>query len=222
MFACTLPFSPWPRRPTTLDCEERKTLLQWSYGTSFEGGPDLSEPLVTDRPDFTEASVTVGRGVTQLECGYTFIHDDDNGVRTNNHSFPETLLRVGTLAEWFELRFDWNYAAQQTDIGGVSDNQTGAEDLYARRQARAYAAGMPVAGDRHHSANVACRPGPMRFRPTRVLPGVNYLYGWDLNEDWSLGGSTGLNSATDDETTDTYSEFSQSMTMGHSWTRTGW
>ena len=92
------------------NCEERKTLLQWSYGTSFEGGPDLSEPLVTDRPDFTESTVTVGRGVMQLECGYTFTADDEAGVRTNNHSFPETLLRVGMLAEWFELRFDWNYA----------------------------------------------------------------------------------------------------------------
>ena len=39
----------------------RKTLLQWSYGTSFEGGPDLYEPLVTDRPDFTESSVTALR-----------------------------------------------------------------------------------------------------------------------------------------------------------------
>src|SRR5262245_53064759 len=44
-------------------CVPRKTLFQWSYGTSFSGGPNLDEPLVTDRPDFTEASVTVGRGV---------------------------------------------------------------------------------------------------------------------------------------------------------------
>src|SRR5688572_5047194 len=48
--------------------EPRKTLMQWSYGTSFEGGPPgPDEPLATDRPDFTEASVTVGRGVVQLE-----------------------------------------------------------------------------------------------------------------------------------------------------------
>ena len=30
------------------------------------GGPDLNAPLVTDRPDFTEASSTVGRGIAQL------------------------------------------------------------------------------------------------------------------------------------------------------------
>src|SRR5688572_11638984 len=31
------------------------TLFQWSYGDGGDGGPDLNEPLVTDRPDFTEA-----------------------------------------------------------------------------------------------------------------------------------------------------------------------
>src|SRR5262245_38321981 len=70
----------------------RGTLMQWSYGTSFEGGPDVYEPLVTDRPDFTEASVTVGYGVAQLETGYTFFHDSEGGDRTRSHSFPETLL----------------------------------------------------------------------------------------------------------------------------------
>ena len=50
--------------------EPRMTLLQWSYGTSFSGGaPGMDEPLVGDRPDFTESSVTVGRGVAQLEFG---------------------------------------------------------------------------------------------------------------------------------------------------------
>ncbi|HUE70669.1 MAG TPA: hypothetical protein VMP01_07245, partial [Pirellulaceae bacterium] len=47
-------------------CCSPGTLFQWSYGNSFSGGPNLDEPLVTDRPDFTEASSTVGRGVLQL------------------------------------------------------------------------------------------------------------------------------------------------------------
>ena len=40
--------------------EPRKTLFQWSYGTSFSGGPELGKPLVADRPDFTQSPVTVG------------------------------------------------------------------------------------------------------------------------------------------------------------------
>src|SRR6188508_1634764 len=71
------------------DCQPRGTLFQWSYGTSFSGGPPgRDEPLASDRPDFTEASTTVGRGVVQLESGYTYTHDDDGTNRTNSHSFP--------------------------------------------------------------------------------------------------------------------------------------
>ena len=41
------------------------TLLSWRYGDGNTGGPDLDAPLVTDRPDFTEASTTVGGKCTQ-------------------------------------------------------------------------------------------------------------------------------------------------------------
>ena len=46
----------------------------------------LDEPLVTDRPDFTESSTTVGQGVVQLEMGYTFT-GDSSGRRAHGQSF---------------------------------------------------------------------------------------------------------------------------------------
>lgn len=61
-------------------CEPRGTLMQWSYGTSFSGGPDQDSPLVTDRPDFTEAGSTVGLGVAQFEIGYTYVYDEVTGI----------------------------------------------------------------------------------------------------------------------------------------------
>jgi hypothetical protein len=160
--------------------EERKTLLQWSYGTSFEGGPDLNEPIVTDRPDFTEASSTVGRGVVQIEAGYTFFHNNDAGVQTDQHSFPETLLRVGMFADWFEFRADWNYAVEDTTIAGATTQQSGAEDLtlgckigltpqesILPETAIIIQFSVPTGGD--------------AFTANEVLPGINYLYGWDIN-----------------------------------------
>lgn len=198
--------------------QERQTLLQWSYGTSFGGGPNLYGPLVTDRPDFTEASSTVGRGVAQLEMGYTFTQNDDAGVLTRSHSFPETLLRMGVLAEWFELRFDWNYAVERNDFGNFVETESGAEDLtlgvklgltpqeyILPETAIILQTSVPTGGD--------------AFTSNDVLPGVNFLYGWDLIDDWSLGASTGLNPTVDDTTTDTYTEFSQSFTINHSWTK---
>ena len=129
----------------------RKTLMQWSYGTSFEGGPDVYEPLVTDRPDFTEASVTVGYGVVQLETGYTFTYDSDGDERPRSHSFPETLLRVGMFAEWFEFRVDWNYARRAD-----RDRRRRGFDFRRRRpgpghEDRADAAGMYPARKRRSS-----------------------------------------------------------------------
>jgi hypothetical protein len=195
----------------------RKTLMQWSYGTSFEGGPDLYAPLVTDRPDFTEASVTVGYGVAQLEMGYTFTYDSAGNDRTRSHSFPETLLRVGVLAEWLELRFDWNYFEEQAERGGIEDSASGAEDLVL---------GMKIA----LTPQECCLPetaiilqmsvpsGSSELTADEVLPGINYLYRWEINDDWSTAGSTAINGAIDDVTFDSYSEFSQSWTVGRTWT----
>ncbi len=86
------------------------TLMRWGAAPCDRGGPDLDEPLVTDRPDFTEASSTVGLGVAQLEIGYTYVFDNDGADQTVGHSYPEPLLRVGLLREWLELRVGWNYA----------------------------------------------------------------------------------------------------------------
>lgn len=195
----------------------RKTLMQWSYGTSFEGGPDVYAPLVTDRPDFTEASVTVGYGVVQVESGYTLIYDSDGIERTTSHSFPETLVRIGMLAEWLELRIDWNYGAEQTEIGGIEDSISGAEDL---------GLGVKIALTPQESIlpetgiilQMSVPTGSAAFTADEVLPGFNYLYGWDINDQWSTGGSTGINGAIDDVTLDTYSEVTQSWTVGYSWT----
>lgn len=61
------------------------TLFRWSSATDKAGGPNLDEVLATDRPDFTEASSTVGRGVVQIESGYTY-SVLSTGVKFATHS----------------------------------------------------------------------------------------------------------------------------------------
>ncbi len=194
------------------------TLMQWGYGPRVDGGPDLNEPLVTDRPDFTESPVTVGLGVVQVEGGYTFTHDDDDQGSSNEHSFPETLFRIGTIAEWFELRIGWNYGAgAETVFGAPDDNLAGAEDLY-------------VGGKIALTPQSNCLPetgvilqmtvptGSKDFTAGEVLPGVNFVYDWDLSDTFSLGGGTQANRALDDNGDDFYVEFAQSITTDYSWT----
>lgn len=68
------------------------------------GSPAELGPLITDRPDATESSETVGKGVFQLEAGYTFASLE----RTDVHSVGEFLLRLGVLHENVELRLGFN------------------------------------------------------------------------------------------------------------------
>lgn len=66
----------------------------------------LHDPLISDRPDFTESSSVVPFGRAQLEGGYTFSYDREDDVRTRDQTFPEFLLRAGLAKEW-ELRVGW-------------------------------------------------------------------------------------------------------------------
>lgn len=103
-----------------LDSEEEKTFTEATFSESTEDMNDtpsvnflgldaapLVGSLVTDRPDFTESALAVPRGRVQLEAGYTFTSDKEDGVRTKDHTFPELLLRVG-LVDDVELRVAWS------------------------------------------------------------------------------------------------------------------
>lgn len=198
----------------------RRTLLQWSYGTSFEGGADLNEPLVTDRPDFTESSSTVGLGVVQVEMGYTYTRDDRIDGRKNEHSFPETLFRIGMLAEWFEFRLAWNWGESAENAFGVPfDTASGAEDLYLGSKL-ALTPQECMLPETALILQMTVPSGSDELTADEVLPGFNYIYGWEINDNWATAGSSQLNRAVDDTTGDAYVEFAQSWTVAQGWTDT--
>jgi len=157
--------------------------------------PDDDE-IQTDRPDFTEASTTVGRGRIQLETGYTYVRDRSNGSRHSAHSYPEALLRVGMFAEWFELRLGQNFANEGTRLAdGSVEAANGADDLYL---------GVKFALTEQQKClpemalvfQMTVPSGSSDFSAREVLPGVNWLYGWDVvNDCLSVGGSTQANRA---------------------------
>lgn len=176
--------------------------------------PREDEPLVTDRPDFTEASSTVGAGRIQLESGYTFVRDEDGGTETRSHSYPEALLRAGVFADWLELRIGQNFGnARSASIDG-SVNASGPEDLYVGSK-------LSLADQTGVSPEVALilqatlPTGHGDASAGRVLPGINLLYGWDVVDGLlTLGGSSQANGAVDDGD-EGYAEFAQSLTVGY-------
>lgn len=185
------------------------TLLSWNYYGGGDGGPELNEPLVTDRPDFTEASSTVGQRVAQLETGYTYVFDDAEGVEA--HSYPEALLRVGVFADWLELRVGWSYLAEE--VGPERDS--GADDLYL-------GAKLGLTGQEGILPEIAVVPqmrvptGGGDFSAGETLPGVNWLYGWDVSDFIATGGSTQYNRRIDGESDEAYTEWAQSWTINYS------
>lgn len=85
----------------------------------------------TDRPDFTDAVYSVGKGVTYLETGYTFHKQNTAETHFSSRQLPESLLRYGVTDE-FELRLKWPgylMADSKTVATGVHAANFGSEDI---------------------------------------------------------------------------------------------
>ena len=166
---------------------------------------------MSDRPDFTEASSVVGLGVLQIESGYTYTFDNDGATHSIGHSYPETLFRYGVLANWFEFRLGMSYGEERANRIRFA----GAEDLYL-----GFKLGLTAQERwRPEMALVPQMTVPSGGRDTskgEVLPGLNWLYGWDLNDKISTAGSTQFNRAIDSATAQLYTEWAQSWTVGYS------
>jgi hypothetical protein len=187
------------------------------------GPPAIAEPargqaLVADRPDFTEATSTVGLGVFQLELGYTLGSDNDGKFMTRNHSYGEPLFRVGVLSERLELRAGTRVVTQVVSGSATGVTTSGLEDLYL-------GAKIALSGQRGALPATAILPqmtvptGAEAFSAGHSLPGINFLYSWDLNETLSLAGSTQVNRAVGEaghagEAGEQYREWAQSLSWG--------
>ncbi|MCE9546458.1 MAG: transporter [Planctomycetia bacterium] len=192
--------------------QQRGTLFQWP-GSDVQGGPKLDAPLVADRPDFTEASVTVGWGVSQVEMGYTYYNDRNAGTTTTRHTYPELLLRQGMIADWFELRLSWQ-AEQDLIESNVGHQQSITHDLTVGCK-------VGLTPQDHYlpeTAFILEADLPTGSNPNLVLPAFDYLYTWEFNEQVSLSGGTKFAAAVDDDTNNVYTQVDQSFSLGIQWT----
>ena len=171
-----------------------------------------AQALVADRPDFTEGTTTVGRGVLQFEFGYTFGVDDQDGTVTRAHSYGEPLLRAGVLSDRLELRLGAGAATEATESSGRTATESGLEDLYL-------GAKLALNGQRGVLPATAILPGVTlatggdAFSAGRSLPGVNFVYSWDFTETVSLSGGTQVNAAAGDGDED-HREWATSLSCG--------
>jgi len=170
------------------------------------------QPLIPDRPDFTEGTSTVGRGVIQIEFGYTLELLRGYGDTGRTHSLGEPLLRLGVLADWLELRVAASPVAHRTTHDGSTSTDTGLEDLYL-------AIKLALSDQNGIVPALAILPqttlptGTDGFSDDRALPGVNLLYSWDVGDAFSLSGSTQINRGVN-EPGDAVADWAQSLSGG--------
>lgn len=145
-----------------------------------------SPPLVTDRPDQTESSVTVPVGTVQVETGLLWIRGDELGVDVDTFEGPGTLVRWGVAPGW-EVRFGWDGWITEgrpgPDPEGVGDGEVGFKVALAPQRGSAPERALLV------SATVPL--GDDAVSSDRVDPSFRFLFSHTLSETLSLGYNLG-------------------------------
>ena len=169
--------------------------------------PDpMAEPLVTDRPDFTESTEAVPAGHSQLEVGYTFTFDRESKDRLRDHTAPELLLRIGVFAN-FELRIGWEgYSWSENQFEGRTrggrrvtreDWTQGANDLslgfkYKLIEQDGLIPHFGVIGA------ITTPSGRAGVSSGDVDPEVVLLWAYDVTDSLAIAGNVGLAVPTDE------------------------
>lgn len=168
----------------------------------------MSEPLVTDRPDFTESPETVPPGRFQVEAGYTFSRKGDD----KEHTLGELLLRVG-LSERTELRLGLNSYVWRDSPDGLSE---GFEDISLGVKiklvegAESFELTRPTVGV---IVATTLPTGDNDFGEDKLQPEVRLALAWGLSDRLSLGSN--LNYAYASEEGEWFHQFSGSLVLGY-------
>ena len=169
--------------------------------------PDpMEEPLVTDRPDFTESTDAIPVGHFQLDAGYSFTNDRESKNRTREHTAPEFLLRIGVVED-FELRIGWEgYGWTDTQFQRETrrgrrvnrdDWTQGANDLsfgfkYKFAEQDGLIPHLGVIGA------ITVPSGSTGVSSGDVDPGIVLLWAYDVSDTFSLAGNVGVGVPTDE------------------------
>lgn len=185
-------------------------LLLWIF---LGGGAtaQTAEPLVTDRPDFTESAQTVPARRFQLEGGWTTTRMG----RDRDDTFGELLLRAG-LGKRAELRVGLNsYGIEHTSEGATS----GFDDATLGVKIRLASAPSTPNLRRPDVCLIAATSlptGGANRRDSHLQPEVKLCLGWELSP--CAGLSANLNYAVPHEQGHSFSQFAAPVSLGYTLT----
>lgn len=152
------------------------------------------EPIVAERPGFTNPPQTLAKKQFQIESGFYYEADKikNTDIKIDNFLYPTTLLRYGLMKN-IELRLEVDYAGISTSssstskvsVNGLNPVIVGAKFyLFEQKKARPEAAfvfglTLPYIGKKD-------------FRPKYAAPSLAFYFQNTLNKKWSIGYNAGM------------------------------
>jgi hypothetical protein len=165
------------------------------------------DPLVADRPYFTESAATVTRGRTQIELGYTHTEIGD----LEEQAIGELLMRIG-WTEIVELRLGLNSWLR---VDGPGGDLSGLQDLSLGCKIR-LSDPLPPGSRLPQVALVFATTlptGSNEFGNSEPQPAATLALSWALSDRTSVGSNVGY--ARMGERNDRFGEISASVVLGH-------
>lgn len=167
-----------------------------------------TEPIATDRPDFTESTTTVEPGGLQVESGMTFARNGPEKERT----IGEVLVRLGTT-DRTELRIGLN-SYMISSATGV--RTAGLEDAAIGGKLRLLRGG--TAGSLQPAISLVAftslPTGSSAFGDAKLQPTAKLATSWDLSP--RVSWSSNLNYARIRQKARSYGEWAASGSLGMS------
>ncbi|GAB1344388.1 transporter [Gemmatimonas sp.] len=165
------------------------------------------DALVSDRPDFTEATVVVDPGQVQVESGSTVSREGE----TRATAFGEVLVRAG-LAPKVELRVAGNSFVRERTAGvlaqGMEDATLGFKfKLLEGPETRSWKPELSVI------THTTVPSGARLYRSQRAQPEVKVLTAWSLTD--RLGFSSNVNIGRPFDGVRSFTEYAASGSFGY-------
>lgn len=166
---------------------EMRSVTQAALVLAVTVGAFADEPLVSDRPDFTESAVSVEPGRFQVEFGATAAQGGDE----REFSAGEVLLRAGLVSR-LELRleigsFAWTDGPGEVDPSGLTTAKV-AFKMEVIRASRRVLGGVQMA----LLGSVTLPIGDSDVATDGWLPSAVLAASWDLTDRVSVGTNVGL------------------------------
>ncbi|MDN5871332.1 MAG: transporter [Nitrococcus sp.] len=181
------------------------TAAEPTAGYNFLGLPQapLEGPIITDRPSFGDATVTVPFGHFLLESGYGFNLDAGEHI----HNGPVLLLRAGLVPN-LELRLGWDgYAHASTGEEGPANTRVGLK-IHALHE-------QGLVPDLVVIPEFVIPTGDADVAADEVEPEVRFAWSYALTPAIALGGNFNIAARADANSSRHRLEYAASLAAGY-------